>query len=99
MSTLAQALRALSDRAPETLPLIERLVAERRTSERVAVISSDTAIRETAGPMVERIPSRSFLRELAADRPPPPSPASRSKVEDRLDSSVRDKLERWRRER
>ncbi|MFN8187833.1 MAG: NYN domain-containing protein [Gaiellales bacterium] len=79
--------------------LIERLVAERRTSERVAVVSSDTAIRETAGPMVERVPSRSFLRELAADRPPPPSPASRSKVEDRLDSSVRDELERWRRER
>lgn len=79
--------------------LIERLVAERRTSERVAVVSSDTAIRETAGPMVERVPSRSFLRELAADRPPPPSPASRSKVEDRLDSSVRNELERWRRER
>jgi predicted RNA-binding protein with PIN domain len=79
--------------------LIERLVAERRTSERVAVISSDTAIRETAGPMVERIPSRTFLRNLAADRPPPPSPASRSKVEDRLDPAIRDTLERWRRER
>jgi predicted RNA-binding protein with PIN domain len=79
--------------------LIERLVAERRTSERVAVVSSDTAIRETAGPMVERIPSRSFLRELAGDRPPPPSPASRSKVEDRLDPAVREQLERWRRGR
>lgn len=79
--------------------LIERLVAERRTSERVAVISSDTAIRETAGPMVERIPSRTFLRELVTDRPPPPSPASRSKIEDRLDPAIRDMLEHWRRER
>lgn len=79
--------------------LIERLVAEHRVSERVAVVSSDAAIRETAGPMVERLPSRSFLRDLAGDRPPPPSPASRSKVEDRLDPSLRERLERWRRER
>ena len=43
--------------------LIERLVAEHRVSERVAVVSSDAAIRETAGPMVERLPSRSFLRD------------------------------------
>lgn len=79
--------------------LIERVTAERRVAERVAVVSSDIAIRETAGPMVERIPSGGFLGQLARDEPPPPSPASRSKVEDRLDPAIRDRLERWRRER
>ena len=79
--------------------LIERLTAERRTSERVAVVSTDSAIRETAGPMVQRIASRAFLDELAAERPPVPDPAGRHKVEDRLDADTRAKLERWRRER
>jgi predicted RNA-binding protein with PIN domain len=79
--------------------LVERLAAERRTQERVAVVSSDAAIRETAGPWVERLSSRSFARELAAESPPPPSPAGRSKVEDALDPEVREQLERWRRGR
>jgi predicted RNA-binding protein with PIN domain len=79
--------------------LIERLAAGRRLDERVAVVSSDAAIRETAGPIVERIPSRSFARELAAEKPPPPSPAGRFKVEDKLDAETRAKLEEWRRRR
>ena len=80
--------------------LIERLAAERRLVERVAVVSSDAAIRETAGPIVERIPSRRFLRELEGERPPPgPGPGSGLKVEDRLDPETREKLERWRRSR
>jgi predicted RNA-binding protein with PIN domain len=81
--------------------LIERLAAERRGAERVGVVSTDAAIRTTAGPWVERIPSRSFLREMRAERPKEATagPASRSKVEDRLDAGVRERLERWRRER
>ena len=79
--------------------LIERLAAEHRTVERVAVVSSDAAIRETAGPMVERRSSRGFLRELAAERPPPPSPVGRFQVEGALDAETREKLERLRRER
>jgi predicted RNA-binding protein with PIN domain len=81
--------------------LIERLAAERRGAERVGVVSTDAAIRTTAGPWVERIPSRAFLRELWAERPKQAKagPSSRSKVEDRLDPDVRDRLERWRRER
>jgi predicted RNA-binding protein with PIN domain len=79
--------------------LIERLAAERRGAERVAVVSSDAAIRQTAGPWVERVSSRHFLRELTAERPPPPSPAGRSKVEDALDPKTREKLDRWRRQR
>ena len=79
--------------------VIERLAAERRVAERVAVVSSDAAIRETAGPMVERRSSRSFLRELATERPPPPSPAGRFQLEGALDAETREKLERLRRQR
>jgi predicted RNA-binding protein with PIN domain len=81
--------------------LIERLAADRRLDERVAVVSSDTAIRETAGPIVERITSRRFLRELAAERPRQEHgpPGGGGRVEDALDPETRAKLERWRRER
>lgn len=80
--------------------LIERLAAERRLNERVAVVSSDVAIRETAGPIVERITSRRFLLELAASRPRHEHGSRRGgKVEDALDPETREKLERWRRER
>jgi predicted RNA-binding protein with PIN domain len=79
--------------------LIERLAAERRGDERVAVVSSDAAIRETAGPWVERRLSRSFMRELEGERPPPPSPAGRFQLEGALDPETREKLERMRRER
>ncbi len=85
--------------APHADDAIERLAAERRVTERVAVVSSDSAIRETAGPTVERLSSQLFVRALASEEVPPPSPASRSKVEDRLDPGVREQLERWRRER
>jgi predicted RNA-binding protein with PIN domain len=79
--------------------LIERLAADRRLEERVAVVSSDAAIRATAGPIVERIPSARFARDLAAERPPPPPPTGRFRVEDALDETTRAKLEEWRRRR
>ncbi len=80
--------------------LIERLAAERRLEERVAVVSSDTAVRETAGVAVRRISARNFLRELAAEESPRrPSQAGGFKVEDALDAETRERLERWRRER
>ena len=47
--------------------LIERVTAEARTQERVAVVSSDSAIRETAGPSVQRLSSRA-LRPGAGTR-------------------------------
>jgi predicted RNA-binding protein with PIN domain len=78
--------------------LIERVAVERRSAERVAVVSSDWAIRETAGPTVQRISSRSFLRELRGE--PISGQTSLSfKVEDALDPETRAKLERWRRGR
>ena len=79
--------------------VIERLAAERRLDERVAVVSSDAAIRETAGPIVERIPSSQFLRELMGTRVPSPDPAGRFRIEDALDTETRAKLEEWRRRR
>jgi predicted RNA-binding protein with PIN domain len=80
--------------------LIERLVAGRRLDERVAVVSSDTAIRETAGPIVQRIASRQFLRELESD-PSPRAPAAsgRFQIEGAIDAETREKLERLRRQR
>jgi len=79
--------------------VIERLAAEHRLDERVAVVSSDAQIRETAGPIVERIPSARFARELRTGRPPAPSAAGRFQVEDKLDPETRAKLEAWRRRR
>jgi predicted RNA-binding protein with PIN domain len=79
--------------------VIERLAAEHRLDERVAVVSSDAQIRETAGPIVERIPSARFARELGATRPPPPGSADRFQIEGKLDPETRAKLEAWRRQR
>jgi predicted RNA-binding protein with PIN domain len=79
--------------------VLERLAAERRLDERVAVVSSDAQIRDTAGPIVERIPSSRFARELGASRAPGPSPGGRFQVEDKLDPETRAKLEEWRRQR
>jgi predicted RNA-binding protein with PIN domain len=87
--------------APHADELIERLAAGRRLDERVAVVSSDAAIRETAGPIVARIASSRFLSDLAGERPARThGPAGGGgKVEDALDAETRAKLERWRRQR
>jgi predicted RNA-binding protein with PIN domain len=83
-------------------PLIERLAAERRRLEEVWVISSDRAVRGTAGQETRRVSSKAFLRELAAERAGDPSslPSSgRSQIEDALDDKTRERLERFRRSR
>ena len=58
--------------------LVERLAAERRGSERVAVVSSDAAVRETAGPWVERrsaeLHARARERAAAPSEPGGPLP-------------------------
>jgi predicted RNA-binding protein with PIN domain len=81
-------------------PVIERLAAEHRGREDVYVVSSDRAIRGTAGQETRRLSSKSFLRELADD----PSArletaAERSRIEDALDAETRERLERFRRRR
>lgn len=79
--------------------LIERLAAERRTEERVAVVSSDRAIEHATGKLVKHDDAAAFMAELSAEAPPPPDAQSRLKVEDSLPPDVRAKLERLRRER
>jgi predicted RNA-binding protein with PIN domain len=83
-------------------PLIERLAAEHRGSEEVWVISSDRAVRGTAGQETRRLSSNTFVRELAAERKSGPAPAAgpgRSQIEDALDDETRERLERLRRGR
>jgi predicted RNA-binding protein with PIN domain len=76
--------------------LIERLAAEHRGREPVTVVSSDSAIRTTAGQETRRVSAKTFLRELADDQPEAPR-SVRSTVEDALDEETRRRLEGWRR--
>jgi predicted RNA-binding protein with PIN domain len=83
-------------------PLIERLAAEHRNREEVWVVSSDRAVRGTAGQETRRVSSNIFVRDLAAERPSGPAPAAgpgRSQIEDALDDETRERLERLRRGR
>jgi len=75
--------------------LIERLAAEHRKSEEVWVISSDRAIRGTAGQETRRRSSKNFLQELGAR--PEREAGMRSRIEDALDEETRERLERFRR--
>ena len=52
--------------APDADALIERLAAEHRGGEQVAVVSSDEAVRGTSGAEVRKLSSRMFLSELVA---------------------------------
>lgn len=76
--------------------VLERLAAERRDREPVTVVSSDRAVRATAGQETRRVSAKTFLRELADERPHE-SAHPRSTVEDALDEETRGRLERWRR--
>jgi predicted RNA-binding protein with PIN domain len=78
--------------------LIERLAAEHRTREEVWVISSDRAIRGTAGQETRRLSSAGFLQEL--DRSTGRArTGGRSQIEGALDAATRERLERFRRRR
>ena len=80
--------------APDADSLIERLAAERRRGEQVAVVSSDEAVRGTSGPEVRKLSSRRFLAELV---PPPIPERGRGDLRDRLDAETLARLERLRR--
>jgi predicted RNA-binding protein with PIN domain len=73
---------------------IERLAAEHRVREQVAVVSSDEAVRGTSGAEVRKLSSRRFLAELA-----PPAYVDRSPgdLRDKLDPETLARLERLRR--
>jgi len=73
---------------------IERLAAEQRRHEQVAVVSSDEAVRGTAGSEVRKLSSRRFLDELA---PPAHVDRARGDLRDKLDPETLQRLERLRR--
>jgi predicted RNA-binding protein with PIN domain len=76
--------------------VVERLAAEHRAHEPVTVVSSDRAIRTTAGQETRRVSAKTFLRELSDARDEASTPA-RSTVEGALDEETRRRLEEWRR--
>ncbi|HEY8030590.1 MAG TPA: NYN domain-containing protein [Gaiellaceae bacterium] len=74
--------------------LIERLAAERRSGEQVAVVSSDEAVRGTSGAQVRKLSSQSFLSELVT---PAHVDRTRGDMRDKLDPATLAALERLRR--
>jgi predicted RNA-binding protein with PIN domain len=74
--------------------LLERLAAEHRDRERVALVSSDVAVRGTSGQEVAKISSREFAASLAAVQHREDQP---SRVGDRVDEETRKRLEEMRR--
>jgi predicted RNA-binding protein with PIN domain len=74
--------------------LLERLAAEQRGSGRVIVVSSDAAIRETAGLEVQKLSSQTFMGDLEQVEH---SEERMRQVRDQLDPATRDALERMRR--
>ena len=82
--------------APQADTLLERLAAEHRQREQVALVSSDAAVRETAGVEVRKLSSRAFLSELAR---PSHEGGPRGDLRDRLDAATLRALERLRRGR
>src|SRR4051812_42401510 len=80
--------------APDADALLERIAAEHREREAVLLVSSDRAVRGTAGRQVAQLSSQTFFRDLdpAAQRPAPPGGLA-----DKLDEETRARLDRLRR--
>ncbi len=79
---------------PHADTLLERLAAENRGRERVCVVSSDTAVRGTAGRQVQTLRSQTFLGDMQVGGS---RKERRSELGDRLDEETRARLERLRR--
>jgi predicted RNA-binding protein with PIN domain len=74
--------------------LLERLAAEHRSTDRVCLVSSDSAVRGTSGQEVMKISSRKFVGDLER---PQHSERRPSSLADRVDPETREQLERLRR--
>ena len=74
--------------------LLERLAAEHRSGEQVAVVSSDAAVRGTAGVEVRKLASQTFLARARPAEPPPQRAAGSARP---LDPDTLAQLERLRR--
>jgi predicted RNA-binding protein with PIN domain len=80
--------------APHADTLLERLSAEHRQQEVVCLVSSDAAVRGVSGQEVRKLSSSTFLAEF--ERVSHTDPGA-SRVRDRLDPAVRERLEQLRR--
>jgi predicted RNA-binding protein with PIN domain len=80
--------------APQADAVLERLAAEHRATEEVCLVSSDFAVRGTAGQKVQKRSSLSFVGDLEAPRH---SESHGSRLGDSLDDETRARLERLRR--
>jgi predicted RNA-binding protein with PIN domain len=74
--------------------LLERLAAEHRGREQVAIVSSDSEVQATMGIDVRKFSSQTFLAEFS---PPTPPGTVRGDLRDKLDAETLSKLERLRR--
>ena len=80
--------------------VLERLAAEHRDREQVRIVSSDRAVRRTAGQEVSHVSARNFLKELASlGGAEKPAGLPRTQIGDALDEETQQKLEAWRRRR
>jgi predicted RNA-binding protein with PIN domain len=75
--------------APDADAMLERLAAEHREHEAVLLVSSDRAVRGTAGALVAQQSSQTFFRDF--------DPAAPGGLADKLDEETRARLERLRR--
>lgn len=80
--------------APHADTVLERLSAEHRGRELVCLVSSDAAVRGVSGQEVRKLSSTSFIAELERASH---ADTGASRVRDRLDPSVLERLERLRR--
>lgn len=80
--------------APHADTVLERLAAERRGREQVCLVSSDRAVKGTAGRQVAHLSSSTFVRDA---EPAELKPATPGHMADLLDPEVRARLERLRR--
>jgi predicted RNA-binding protein with PIN domain len=74
--------------------LLERLAAENRATRPVCVVSTDSAVRGTAGRQVQTLTSQTFLKDLVPAQHADERPGQ---LRDRLDPETRERLERMRR--
>lgn len=78
--------------------LLERLAADHRRGELVCIVSSDDAVRRVSGQEVRKLTSSRFLAELQpASHQEIEQRGAGSRVGDRLDPEMRERLERLRR--
>ena len=80
--------------APHADALLERLAAENRATEKVCLVSSDSAVRRTSGQEVQKRSSRTFLADLEE---PEQIESGPSRLADRVDEETRKRLEKLRR--